>query len=1384
MVAKLTVCLLTASFLLPFALLKSESVIAPLPGFYPDKIAVKPYDPERYTQRRDAHVDFRGSVYAEKDFAARVSLDGDWKFSGTEKSESRFAADVDLDKGIEKIDFDDSRWADIVVPSNFYKKYPADPQKPYVKGWYRKTLDIPLSAERKRAVLHFGVIGYEALLFVNGKPAGSHRGDFTPWDIDITDLIRPGSPATLAIRVLSDLGPSAAVGADKIITVASHPYGSQYAASNIKAGIWQSASLNFVEPLYITRVLINPDTATSQIWVDCTIVNCEKSAKTIELYTQIADALASSALPSPSPFAKTAMLTLNPGENKVSFTLNLTDPKFWSPEDPNLYHLTMLLADGAKVLSVKTERFGYRSFKADGDHFLLNGKRIYLFGESVIVASSLANGKPDQDQPDVSMAARRFLGDKLLGFKSRGSNALRLSEQPAIPEFLDIADEVGMIIYDMWAWSYNNKLDPSFEQNNRRELVEWLTRDYNHASVLMWLGGNEVKCNEETAAIFNRQSDFIRAFDKSGRPVSVFSGAAYGYAKTIKLHTDVLDLHSYLGLGEHPWTYWNREFDKIYDYDLNVYAPGQKKLPMPFIVWELVGFSWGQRSAPFNQNTVDDYMKWAKGPTTWSRPNGIGWAGSIGLAAALDKNRGGKYGMDTIGRRIMEYVRQDTRVCGFAPWFLEASITLPSTNLWTQPVFCGMRGGKAAIPLRNPFGGSATTQNLYAVNSSNVAYENAVLRVTLAEADASETLLAEIPIALAPWGAGAVDQVINIPAKKEARWAQIRLRLLADGREISRNYYDIYIQNQEILKTPLTYPASAALLACGSDREAEFAAILRDLKIDAPAVRSADDLKNIQVLLVAPSRRPLVLDRDLELAVKAWVKNGGTLAVMEQEWPGELALIDRRFKNMACLLSDLALPKHPVFKGLAQNNFEFWDNPEYGLTATYVNDLFAPDVVAVRPPLLNDKESYAVLAEGNFGGGRIISSQFAATLLWGRDSAASLYLRNLLTYALAEKPPGLAAWAEQAVSETDFADKAEFLFVDLRNYVNMGFADEVEGDGKGGWTDQGKNDFRMIPLGRQIFQKVPYDIIDPAQNFGKSCIVVSSEGRGSITPAVKNIKIGSSLSRLFFLHTEAYVPAAQQQVLSYRIHYEDGSSLDVAIKDACAIGDWWRPENLPDARLAYSAENLMGREVGVFAYEWSNPRSEVLIKSLDVIAAKGPAVCLLLAVTGEKTSLVTWPLGNGAWAKLADGGANVLKDGPMIPQVETVDAVDGKSYRIIMPARQPEAPRPVVFTRFDRQIKDAAAYRYLVMELKSDTAGGLELAIPDAKWQDALRHTVKISPSGEWLTLRISLDKGFAMRDKNWGLDNLRGEFYIYSGADRSQACPAMDFWVRNIRLE
>lgn len=1356
---------------------------APLPSFYPVSPAPAAYDPTKFLPRSEAAIAVAGANYREKDFVETISLNGTWKSFAIDRSATPFAADVDLDKGYEKVALDDSGWDSIPVPMDFFLKYKRnyreDKAKPYAKLWYRKTETIPASAAGKRVLLHFGVVGYEALLFVNGQKVGSHHGDFTPWEVDITKFVEPGKPAVLALRVFSDLGPNK-YGGSELIKTTTHGYGSQYSQSNIKGGIWRSAEIRIEPALRVARMQISPDVESSSITVAGQIRFEGTTAKTVELYSSVIDADTKSSGASPAAPARLATVTVKPGDNAFEVKIPLKSPRLWSPETPNLYHLTLALVENGKAIAVKTERFGFRSFKIVGDRFFLNGKRIYLFGESIEVANTFERGKPEVDQPDATASAKKVAAEMLLAFRSRGSNALRLSEQPVPSAFLDLADEVGMMIYNMWAWSYGNKLSPEFEKNDFEEVTEWVQRDYNHPSVVMWLGGNEVHCDKDVAGVFDRQTKLIRSLERSGRPISAFSGAAYGYTGDIAIDTDFLDLHDYLGLGDKQWTYWDPHFDNVYKQALKVYSKdGGKTLPIPYVIWELVGYSWGQQSAPYEPGDVDTYLKWVKKPMAWGSPNGIGWAGSIGLAASLDKNRGARYGMETVGRRILDYVRQDLRVSGYAPWFCKYSIDLPSTSLWTQPVYCGLRD-EIGLPLRNVFGGRSYKQTLFIVDSTNEAYDGAVARVTLAEADGSEKTLTEwSPATVQPWTKSTREVSFTIPATKTARWAQLRVRLWTrDGKELSRNFYDVFVENWGTVSAPVATKTTVGILSCDASETEKFKSILKTLQIQTVDISTPEALTSCRVLIVPPSSRSLAanLSETLPLvqAVKAWVRKGGTLLVMEQNWGGDLSICSRMVRSVSTVFADVVVPAHPALKGLSQANFEFWNNPAFGMTSRYALSPVGQDVIVARGPLLTESETCSVLTDGKSGQGRILSSQFDACALWGIDSAASLYLRNLLISAMGDAPATIRPWVESS-RNVSLSKHAELMPIDLRPYANMAFKDDVAGDGKGGWTDQGDNDFRMVPLGRQIFRGVPFEIIDPANNGDKSCLALKDKPTGSFVNAVNGIKVGQKLSRLFFLHTQAMAKTSGD-TLRYRVNYADGQKLDVATKERVSIADWWECGELPQAKLAFCAANASLHEVGLFLMEWSNPRPEVEIQSIDVVAPAGrEMVSLVVAITGEKAGGAPVAINSAKWNCLAWQGGEIIRTGPLIPSA-SAPGEDG-TVTISFPKRTVESATPVTFTRFFAQGKAkelTASARYLVCEIKGAAGSGeVEFALPDEAWNKAFRTKIAITQEPAFRTVRISLD------EMPFKPGELRGEFYIYDADTHEFA-----FQIRNARLE
>lgn len=119
----------------------------------------------------------------------------------------------------------------------------------------------------------------------------------------------------------------------------------------------------------------------------------------------------------------------------------------------------------------------------------------------------------------------------------------------------------------------------------------------------------------------------------------------------------------------------------------------------------------------------------------------------------------------------------------------------------------------------------------------------------------------------------------------------------------------------------------------------------------------------------------------------------------------------------------------------------------------------------------------------------------------------------------------------------------QFEYIDLTRYVNQSFTDEQANDGKGGWTDFGRdNCFHNLPLETSTFEDgiVPFQIINPAKNKGKSALVLSGPQREEAFPKVsKQIKVDAKFESLFFLHTCMYVNENSKELVKYKIHYDD-----------------------------------------------------------------------------------------------------------------------------------------------------------------------------------------------------------------------------------------------------
>lgn len=190
--------------------------------------------------------------------------------------------------------------------------------------------------------------------------------------------------------------------------------------------------------------------------------------------------------------------------------------------------------------------------------------------------------------------------------------------------------------------------------------------------------------------------------------------------------------------------------------------------------------------------------------------------------------------------------------------------------------------------------------------------------------------------------------------------------------------------------------------------------------------------------------------------------------------------------------------------------------------------------------------------------------------------------------------------------------------IDIRKYANMAFKDEIGGDKKGGWFDQGGNDLRFMPTGKQILANVPFDIIDPAKNNGKSAIIMYGLARDYFPVEVRDIPVNSKAKNIYFLHTAGWGIKEGEVSHAYYVNYMDGSKLEIPVRYGKSIGGWWSPQALPEAKIAFETSNLMTGHVGLFCFKWKNPYPEKEIKSIDIEASKKNVVPAIVAITIEK----------------------------------------------------------------------------------------------------------------------------------------------------------------------
>ncbi|MCX8083216.1 MAG: hypothetical protein N3D17_07530 [bacterium] len=196
-----------------------------------------------------------------------------------------------------------------------------------------------------------------------------------------------------------------------------------------------------------------------------------------------------------------------------------------------------------------------------------------------------------------------------------------------------------------------------------------------------------------------------------------------------------------------------------------------------------------------------------------------------------------------------------------------------------------------------------------------------------------------------------------------------------------------------------------------------------------------------------------------------------------------------------------------------------------------------------------------------------------------------------------------------------------YFFISIDKAANRTFEDNIPGDNEGGWTDQGNNDMRYIPKGKQVLRKVPFYIIDTLDIWGKwlpSCIVLLSKNSPCLPERSIPIEVGRTAPYLYFLHTCAWGVQPNNTYAKLLIRYEDGSISEIPLRVGVEANDWWECKDGEKGKVAWVGKNDMREPVGVYVLEWENPYPGKKIKDIIFESTNTETIPILIAITGSE----------------------------------------------------------------------------------------------------------------------------------------------------------------------
>jgi len=401
-------------------------------------------------------------------------------------------------------DFDSSQ--QLQVPGDWNSQ---DQRLLFYEGtlWYKKSFDYH-KKDRERLFVYFGAANYVADVYLNGEKLGRHEGGSTPFDFEITSLVKDK---------------------DNFLVVKVDNKRRRDAVPTLNTDWWNYGGLTRE-----VRLVELPSSFVEDYFLQLGKGSFDEIQGFVKLNG--ASAGESVTIEIPEARVKQTVTTDSRGYARVRFTAKL---QLWSPDNPKLYDV-VISSQGDPI----HDRIGFRSIEAKGTDLLLNGKPVFLRGISIHEESPLRGGRAFSDDD-----ARMLLG----WAKELGCNFVRLAHYPHNENMLRMADQLGIMVWAeipvYWTILWDNQ---ETLKNAQNQLGELITRDRNRAAVILWSVANETPVSDPRNLFLKSLIDSARTLDPT-RLITAANERHYSDPTTqvvddpLGQYLDVLGCNEYVG---------------------------------------------------------------------------------------------------------------------------------------------------------------------------------------------------------------------------------------------------------------------------------------------------------------------------------------------------------------------------------------------------------------------------------------------------------------------------------------------------------------------------------------------------------------------------------------------------------------------------------------------------------------------------------------------------------------------------------------------------------------------------------------------------------------------------------------------------------------------